>query len=174
MTRERRILLTLLGATALCAALGSFLYVRLDHIRTMDEQIAFLRKQYVRLPLDAPIEQADLQQRIVDLGQAESEELARYYGDSEMDLYRFGSTVNTMLARRGISVERVRTITGAATPVLELSARGSSVGLVGFLSDVSVRAKYWTIPYLHVQAPTGSGMVTCEMQVGYLVRKDEE
>ncbi len=172
MTRVRRILLRLLVATAVCAALGSFLYVQLDRIRVMDEQVAFLRKQYVKLPADAPTEQAELEQRISDLKQAESVELARYYGSSEMDLYRFGSAVNAMLARRGITVERVRTVAGAATPVLELSARGPAVGLMGFLSDVSARAKYWTIPYLHVQAPTGSGMVSCDMQVGYLVNED--
>jgi len=172
VTRTRRILLALLGATALCAALGSFLYVQLDRIRVMDEQAAILRRQYIKLPADARTGQAGLEQRITELGQAESEELARYYSAGEMDLYRFGSTVNAMLARRGITVERVRTVTGASAPVLELSVRGSSLALMRFLSDVAARPKYWTIPYLHVQASSGSRTVTCEMQAGYLAHED--
>lgn len=172
MTRQRRTLLVILGATALCAGLGSFLYVQLDRIRVMDEQISFLRKQYARLPADAPTEQAGLEQRVAALKQAQTEELARYYGASEMDLYRFGAVVNGMLARRGVTVERVRTVTGAALPVLDLSVRGSSTALMGFLSDVSARPKYWSIPYLHLQAPSGRGMVTCDLQIGYLVHED--
>ncbi len=175
MTRQRKVLLILLGASVLAAAFGSYLYVQLDSIRAMDEQVAFLRKQYLKLPADAPTEQAGLQKRIEGLNKAESEELARYFGEGELDLYRFGSTVNGMLARRGITVERFRTVTGTSSPgspapVLELSARGTSAALMAFLSDVSERPKYWTIPYLHVQS-TPAGFVTCQMQIGYLVHE---
>jgi hypothetical protein len=171
VTRQRRILLVLLGVSVLAAGMGSFVYVQLDRIRLMDEQISFLRKQYLKLPPDTPTEQAGLEDRIQGLKRVESDELARYYASGEMDLYRFGSLVNSLLARRGITVERFRTLSGSSAPVLELSARGTSLALMAFLSDVSASSKYWTIPYLHVQAPAGNGSVTCEMQIGYLVHE---
>ena len=170
MTRERRILLWLLGAAALSAATASCLYAQLDRLRVMNEQTAFFRKQYLKLPADAPTEQTGLERRILELKKTESEEAGRYYAAGEMDLYRFASTVNGMLAHRGVTVQRVRTVTGATA--LELSARGSAAALMAFLSDVSARPKYWAVPYLHLQAPSGTGAVTCEMQIGYL--SDEE
>lgn len=171
MTRQRRILLVLLGVSALTAGLGSFLYVQLDRIRLMDEQIGFLRKQYLKLPADTPTEQAGVEERIQGLKRVEADELARYYAGGEMDLYRFGSLVNSLLARRGITVERFRTFSGSSAPVLELSARGTSLAFMAFLSDMSGSSKYWTIPYLHVQSPAGNGNVMCEMQIGYLVHE---
>jgi len=174
VTRQRRILLVLLAVTALAAALGSFLYVELDRIRSMDEQIAFLRGQYLKLPADTPTEQAGLEERIQGLKRAADNELSRYYRGSEIDLYRFASTVSAMLARRGVTVERVRTVTvpASSTALLELSVHGTSSALMAFLSDVSTRPKYWTIPYLHVQSVSGRGTVTCEMQMGYLVHEN--
>jgi hypothetical protein len=171
VTRQRRILLVLLGVSVLAAGMGSFLYVQLDRMRLLDGQIGFLRKQYLKLPADAPTEQAGLEERLQGLKRVEADELSRYYTGGEMDLYRFGSLVNSLLARRGITVERFRTLSGSSAPVLELSAQGTSVALMAFLSDVSASAKYWTIPYLHVQSPAGNGNVTCELQIGYLVHE---
>jgi hypothetical protein len=171
VTRQRRVLLVLLVASVVAAGLGSFLFVQMDRIRLMDEQIGFLRKQYLKLPADTPTERAGLEERIQGLKEAEAGELGRYYAESEMDLYRFGSLVSALLARRGLAVQRVRTVSGSSAPALELSVRGTSLSLMAFLSDVSASARYWTIPYLHVQAPAGNGSVTCEMQIGYLVHE---
>lgn len=171
MRRQRRILLGLLAASGLAAGMGSFLFVQLDRIRLMDEQIGFLRKQYLKLPADTSTEQTGLEERIQGLKRVEASELDRYYAGEEMDLYRFGSLVNSLLARHGITVERFRTVSGSSAPVLELSTRGTSLALMAFLSDVSASAKYWTIPYLHVQSPADNGNVTCELRTGYLVHE---
>jgi len=172
VTRQRRILLGLLAASAALAALGSFAFVQADRLRTAGEQVAFLRKQYVKLQPDPQTEQSGLQDRIQELKRAETAELARYYDAGEMDLYRFGGMVNALLARHRISVQRVRTVTEAAPSVLELSARGTSSSFMAFLSDVSASPRYWTIPYLHIQSPSGDGTVTCELQIGYLVHEN--
>ena len=103
-----------------------------------------------------------------DLKQAEEAELRRYYGAGEMDLYRFGSAVNALLARHGITVDEFRTVSGSAGPFLQLNARGSASSFMAFLSDVSSAAKYWTIPYLHIQSRSGDGSLSCEFQIGYM------
>lgn len=171
MTRQRRILLGLLAATAALAGLGSLAYVQADRLRTAGEQVAFLKTQYVKLHPGAPVEQAGLQDRIQELKRAENAELARYYGSGEMDLYRFGSMVNALLAGHRITVLRFRTVTEASPPVLGLSARGTSSAFMAFLSVVSASPRYWTIPYLHMQSPSGDGTVTCELQIGYPVHE---
>jgi len=171
MTRQRKTWLVLLGASAVTAALVPFLYAQLDRLRVANEQTVFLRRQYLKLPADSFMAQAGLAQRIAELKRVEAVELARYYEGPEIDLYRFASAVNGMLERRGITVERFRTVSRSSSPVLELSARGTSFALTGFLSDVSARPRYWTIPYLHVRSPSGDGSVTCEMQIGYLVHE---
>jgi len=132
VTRERRILLWLLGAAALSATTASCLYAQLDRLRVMNEQTAFFRKQYLKLPADAPTEQTGLERRILELKKTESEEAGRYYAAGEMDLYRFASTVNGMLAHRGAGAHRHgRDRAGAQRARICGSADGLSLGCLG-------------------------------------------
>ncbi len=168
MTRERRVLLIILAAALFLSLFGSLLYVGLEKLAVTQERIDRLRKQYLRLPAGAPGESVDLHQRIRELERAESAELGRYYDKDEIDLYRFGSAVNAMLAHHGIIVEQFRTVTETNRSVLELTLRGTSPSFMAFLSEVSAAQKYWTIPYLHIQSSSGNGSLTCELQIGYL------
>jgi Tfp pilus assembly protein PilO len=168
MTRERRVLLVLLAASVLAAILGSLLYAGLDRLRTVDDEIQVLTKQYAKLSAGETVGLPDLQRGMRELKQAEDAELRRYYEAGEMDLYRFGGAVNTLLARQGIVVDDFRTLSGSNGSVLELTARGTSTSFMAFLSDVSSAPKYWTIPYLHVQSRSGDGSVSCEFQIGYM------
>ena len=171
MTRDRRVLLVLLGVSLLVSIFGSLLYVGLDKLHTTREQIEQLKKQYAKLLTSDPEESIDLREKMQELHRARDAELRRYYGRDEIDLYRFGSAVNAMLARHGIVVEQFRTATAASRSVLELSARGTSPAFMAFLSEVSMAQKYWTIPYLHIQSSSASGFLTCEFQIGYLVNE---
>jgi hypothetical protein len=114
----------------------------------------------------------DLGERMRELRKAEDAEVRRSYEKDEMDLYRFGSAVNALLARHAITVEEFRTVAEAGGSVLELTARGSSPSFMAFLADVSNAQKYWTIPYLHIQSSSGDGSLMCEFQIGYIVNEN--
>jgi len=168
MTGPQKPLLIALGVSALLSAVGSFVYVQLDRLHSVEEQIAFLKAQHSR-PRPALAEQpVDLSARIVELRRAQSEELARFYDSGEMDLYRFASLVNGLLTRHHVRVQRFRTLTGSSAPLIELTATGASRSFMGFLGDVSASPQYWTIPYLHLQSQSDDGTLTCDMQIGFI------
>ena len=164
-------MLILLAASAFLAALGSLAYAGLDRLRIIDDQIETLKRQYVRLQAGGAPEPMDIGQRMRELEQAEDSELHRYYDKEETDLYRFGSAVNALLLRHGMTVDQFRTVSGSRGSVLELTVRGGPSSFMAFLADVSSAPKYWTIPYLHVQSRSENGALTCELQIGYMVHE---
>lgn len=164
-------MLILLVVSVLLAALGSLAYAGLDRLRTVDDEIEMLKRQYVRLQGVGAPEPMDIAQKMRELEQAEGSELDRYYRAEEMDLYRFGSAVNALLVRHGMTVDQFRTVSGSRVSTLELTVRGSPISFMAFLADVSSAPKYWALPYLHIQSRSGNGTLTCEFQIGYMVHE---
>jgi len=172
MTRQRRIMPGLLVIAVLVSILGSLLYAGVDRLRTIRREGELLRAQYEKLLGGALGDQPDREQKVQALKLALDAELGRYYEKDEIDLYRFASTVSSTLARYGVTVEQFRTIGSGRSQALEVKVRAAPSSFMAFLAEASSSSKYWTIPYLHVQAQTASGTLTGEFQIGYLVHDD--
>jgi hypothetical protein len=91
----------------------------------------------------------------------------RRYDPDEMDAYRFGATIQGLLQRRGISVERYQLGAGEDADTIEFAVAGSPMAFAAFLRDISMMEKQPRIGYLQTTVQADGESVHSVFRIGY-------
>ena len=166
LSRRERALVHVLLWTAAAAALVLFGYSRISGRAEASNSIARMEQQL--LGFEQRGGSASDLNRCKQKLEAELAGLrSRFYGEGEMDLYGFGASVRDLLLSSGLAISRYQTLETGGRTYLEFAVSGSAHALVSFLLEVSGRSKYWSIPYLSVNARGGGASVQALFRIGY-------
>jgi hypothetical protein len=91
----------------------------------------------------------------------------RYYQESEMDPYKFGILIKDLLTSKGLTISKYQTIDTKDLILLEFSVIGDALGFSEFLESVSLSDKYWSIPYLTINANNRNGRIQAVFRITY-------
>lgn len=166
MSRREKLLVNALLWTAILVAAGLFGYLTLERRSAARERIGALEQQLAKLPSRGG-DPAALDSRREALAERLAREQSRFYGPEEMDPYRFGALVRDLVIGEQLAIDRYQTVEVGDRTLLEFSLRGGSLGLMGFLQEVSLSPRYWEVSFLSISARAGTGAIQSVLRIGY-------
>jgi hypothetical protein len=163
--RERVLLFVLLWVVAAFAA-GVVSYFKIEKIATLGQKTALIEKQVQKITLKAP-NSDDLMGKKDLLVQRIGTEKEKYYYTDEIDPYQFSTIIKNILSEKGLYIKKYQTIEVKERTYLEYSVSGDALQLAAFLKVVSDSDKYWSIPFLSVDARKGDGTIDAVFRINY-------
>lgn len=166
LSKREELLLSILIWTIVVVSTVVYFYFQIEKIKTNKKNIDLLEKQIEQLSVNLGDEEKLLSQKEALL-QKVQEEREKFYSPEEMDPYRFGTLVRNLLASKSLSVKRYQTIEVGEVTYLEFSISGNALHLAEFLKSVSSNNKYWSIPFLSIDARRGDGSINAVFRITY-------
>jgi hypothetical protein len=163
--REKVLVNVLLWVVAL-VVLGFLFAATLERRSGLREKISGLEKQIPQFDAHAASE-AQLAARKRELQSELSSERSHFYEEGQIDPYHFGILVRDLLVANHLSIKQYQTLNPGKQVLLEFSVTGDDLDVVKFWQAVSGSAKYWSVPYLSIDARAGSGNVDAVFRIGY-------
>jgi len=163
--RERALLFVLLWVLAAFAA-GIVSYFKIEEMTALGQKTDMLEKQVQKLTLKAP-NSDDLIGEKDRLMQSIGTEKEKYYYTDEIDPYQFSIILKKILSETGLYIKKYQTIEVKERTYLEYSVSGDALQLAAFLRVVSDSEKYWSIPFLSINARKGDGTVDAVFRINY-------
>jgi hypothetical protein len=163
--RERALLFVLMWALAVSAA-GIVCYFKVEEMSALQQKTALLEKQVQKSTLKAP-NSDDLLKKKELLMQRIGTEKEKYYYADEIDPYKFSTVIKNILSEKGLYIKKYQTIEVKERTYLEYSVSGDALQLAAFLRVVAGSEKYWSIPFLSIDARKGDGTVDAVFRINY-------
>jgi hypothetical protein len=166
LNKREKILLRILLSIIVIACAGVYYYLKIERLRTLQEQIQLTEQQIKKISLKTPDEVQIAKQRNL-LHEELKEEREKLYSSSEIDPYQFSITIRELLAANRLTIKKYQTIEVKENTYLEFSISGDALGLTEFLKSVFSSNKYWYIPFLSVDARKADGSITAVLRITY-------
>lgn len=166
MTRREAVLVKVLAGVLAAAAVGTGFALQLQRRADARARIAAMTTELAKLrERDADV--ADLSRQHAVLSAETALEQERFYREREMDTYRFGAIVRTLLIGEGLAISRYRTLESSGRTFLEFTVSGSALGLSRFLRHVTESDHVWVVPSLSIDSRGTAGEVRSVFRIGY-------
>jgi len=166
VSRREKLLLNLLAWVVAAVVLGFLGAAELEKRAGLREKITQLEKQIPQYGAHLSGEEL-LEARRQSLERELEAERSHYYEPGRMDPYRFGTLVREALVANRLRIERYQTLEAGKRMLLEFSVAGSALDLMRFLEAVSASEKYWSMPFLSINARQAGGAVEAVFRIGY-------
>ena len=166
MTRRESLLVSVLAAVAAAAFVVTAFAFQLDRRAETRQRIAVMTGELEKLQARGGDEAALRRQRD-KLSAERARELARFYPEREMDTFRFGTLIRTLLIREGLEISRYRTLESASRTLLEFTVSGSALETARFLERVADSDHVWIVPSLSIDSHGPSGELRSVFRIGY-------
>jgi hypothetical protein len=145
---------------------GIFFYFKIEEMSSLGQKTAQLEKQVQKITVKAPssdelIGKKDLLMKRIGM------EKAKYYYADEIDPYQFSITIKNILSEKGLYIKKYQTIEVKKRTYLEYSVTGNALELAEFLRIVEDSDKYWSIPFLSIDARKGDGTIDAVFRINY-------
>lgn len=163
--RERTLLFVLLWVFAVFTA-GIVFYFKLEEMTSLGQKTAMLEKQVQKITMKAP-NSDDLTGEKGLLVERIGMEKAKYYYRDEIDPYQFSTIIKNLLSEKGLYIKKYQTIEVKERTYLEYSVSGDALELAEFLRVVADSDKYWSIPFLSIDARKGDGTIDAVFRINY-------
>ncbi len=165
-SRRTRILLSILGMTAIISAAGILLTGALQRasaarsrMTVYEARIRALRGSRPSLP-DLTVKRYALQREVAGYA-------ARFCAPGELTPYSFGNEVKRRLGSHGLTVSRYQVVPQKGQAAVEFAATGRVAGFLHFLSDISRQEKIWSFSTLTLAMREGTDIAEVVFRVGY-------
>lgn len=166
LNKRERLLLNVLVWVAIAAVFGVFTFFEGMKRIELRERIALIEEQMRRLQVKLP-SRAELSETKKHL-QVELKGLqSRFYLEEQMDPYQFGSVIRELLVHEGLSIKRYQTLEVGEDTLLEFSVSGDALGFFRFLEKISRSEKFWSVPFVSINARGGAGRIDSVVRIGY-------
>ena len=166
LSKREKLLINLLILICIISGAGLLYYLMIDRIIDLNNSINLLKQQIQQITLTMP-DESDLKVKkdLLRMGIDELED--RYYQKNEMDPYTFGILIKDLITSKGLDISKYQTIEAKDSIQLEFSVSGNALDFSEFLESVSLSDKYWSIPYLTMNANDRNGRIQSVFRITY-------
>ena len=172
LNKREKIFLRVLLLVVIIACAGIYYYLKVERLRTLQEQIQLAEQQIKTISLKTPDEDQIVKQKNL-LYEELKKEKEKLYSSSEIDPYQFSITIRKLLSSNGLTIKKYQTIEVKENSYLEFSISGDALGFAEFLKSVFSSNKYWYIPFLSVDARKGDGSINAVFRITYETMNEE-
>ena len=166
LSKREKLLLYIFFLVLIFSGAGIIYYFMIEKVIGLNENIALAEMQIQQLQKTMP-DSISLKEKN-EILQKEIEELqSKFYGDTEIDPYKFGILVRDLLSSKNLNISKYQTIETKEAFLLEFSVTGDALNFTEFLEQVSHTDKYWSINTLTINADNINGRVQAVFQITY-------
>lgn len=166
LSKREKVLLYICVLIAIISGMGVFYYLMIEKVLVLNSDIDLLTKQIQQMHSHMP-DEVNLQVKRELLLEGIKELEGRLYTDAEMNPYKFGIWIKDLLLENGLNITKYQTIENNNSIFLEFFISGDALDFIEFLESVSLAEKYWSIPFMVINADKSNGQIEAVFRITY-------